>query len=180
MTSLLAIDASKYVGHAYFAGPEVKPKCHTWVAQGLWDSDEYGPYFFAFETWLNGMVDVFQPEILAWESPIVVARGSSWGPGRGSDQNNIRRLIGIVSVAELVGMRRNLRCFEVDNMVAKHFMGVGHRRQEGETETAYKDRMIIAVTKLGYRVADSHQADAAAVGIVIYDDLGTPVPRFAT
>lgn len=171
MPSLLALDCSMYVGWSFFRSADDMPKCRTWVATGgLWKSDAYAPYFLEFEKWLTDMLDVLQPDILAFESPLVVPRGG-FGEDRGSDQNNIRRLIGVVSIAELITARRKLPCYEVDNMTAKQFMGVSHRRQEGETQAQYKDRMIVAVTKMGYSAADSHQSDAIAVGLVVYDML---------
>ncbi len=171
MTSLLSLDASKFVGRAYFKGAVAKPLCRTWVADGLWDSDSYAPYFVAFEKWLLEEISVFKPDMLAFESPIVVARGG-WGENRGSDENNIRRLIGIVSIAELVAARLGLPCYEVSNSTAKSFAGVPTRRAEGMTTAQYKDLMVIAMTKLGYECADSHQADSAAVARVVYSDLG--------
>lgn len=160
MTSLLSIDASKYVGWSFFTSADAKPKCRTWVAQGLWDSEDYAPYFLAFETWLIEMLVVLNPDVFAFESPIVVSRRD----GRGSDENNVRRLIGIVSVAELVCARRNLPCYEVHNQTAKAFVGA----------SSHKDKvdMIVRMTALGFDVADQHQADAAAVALVVFDQLG--------
>ncbi len=160
MTSLLAIDASKYVGWAFFRSADDKPKCRTWVARGLWDSDAYADYFAEFEKWLIEMLDVLQPDVFAFESPIVVPRRD----GRGSDENNVRRLIGIVSVAELVCARRGLRCFEVHNQTSKAFVGMPRGKD--------KDGMVVAMTARGFDVGDSHQADAAAVALVVYDELG--------
>lgn len=160
MSSLLAIDASKYVGWSYFASAGAKPKCRTWVAQGLWNSDEYAPYFLAFETWLTEMLDVMQPDVFAFESPIVMPKRE----GRGSDENNVRRLIGIVSVAELVCARRGLRCYEVHNQTAKAFVGASSRKDKVD--------MIVRMTERGYDCADQHQADACAVALVTYDQLG--------
>lgn len=171
MPTLLALDASKYVGHAFFRAADAAPVCGTWVAKGLWDSDNYAPYFVAFEDWLLDMLAVLQPDVLAFESPIVVARGG-WGAGRGSDENNIRRLIGIVSVAELVAARRNMRCFEIHNQTAKSFVGVLNRKPPDMTMGQYKDQMISAMTNRGYSVGDSHQADACACALVAYDQLG--------
>lgn len=171
MTSILGLDASMYVGHAFFRAADVKPLCGTWVAKGgLWKSDEYGDYFLAFEEWLEEMISVLQPQVLAFESPIIVARGG-WGEDRGSDENNIRRLIGIVSVAELVGRRHKLRCVEVHNSTAKSFMGLPTRRPRDMTAGQFKDLMIAAMTNRDYECADSHQADACAVALVIYSDL---------
>lgn len=166
MTSLLALDASKYVGHAFFEGPLVRPKCGTWVAHGaLWDSDDYSRYFVAFEDWLTSILAVLDPEVLAFESPLILPRRA----GRGSDQNNIRRLIGIVSIAELVAAKRGIRCMEVSNQTAK-------MRMVGTAWKTTKDDMIVAATRMGYAVADQHQADAVGVAVVCYDELGTPVP----
>lgn len=172
MTSVLSLDCSMYVGHAFFRAAGAKPVCDTWVATGgAWKSDDYGDYFLKFERWLVKMIAVRKPDVLGFESPIVVPRGMSWGDKRGSDENNMRRLIGVVSVAELVARRAGLRCIEVHNSTAKHFMGVSSRRLEGESPSQYKDRMIVAVTNLGYGVADHHQADAVAVGLCTYDTI---------
>ena len=161
MPSLLALDASLYVGYAYFSSPNAQPKCRTWVAPaGLWKSEDYGPYFLAFGDWLLEMLDVLQPEHLAFESPVV----ANFGPGRGTDENNLRRLIGIVSIAELIAASNGLPCHEVHNQTAKAFMGVSRRKD--------KNDMIVAVTAKGFKVADQHQADACAVGLVAYDSLG--------
>lgn len=160
MTSLLSIDASKYVGWAFFRSAGDKPKCRTWVAQGLWNSDDYAPYFLAFETWLTEMLDVMQPDVFAFESPIVMPKRD----GRGSDENNVRRLIGIVSVAELVCARRNLPCYEVHNQTAKAFVGASSRKDKVE--------MMVRMTERGYDVADQHQGDACAVALVAFDQLG--------
>ena len=130
------------------------------MAEGLWNSDDYAPYFLAFETWLNGMLDVMQPDIFAFESPIVVPRRD----GRGSDENNVRRLIGIVSVAELICARRKTPCYEVHNQSAKAFVGMPRGKD--------KNGMIVAMTQKGFSVADSHQSDACAVALVVYDQIG--------
>lgn len=160
MTSLLTVDASKYVGHSFFASADALPKCGTWIAHGLWNSDIYAPYFLAFENWLLDMLMVLQPDVFGFESPVIVGRRD----GRGSDENNIRRLIGIVSVAELVCARRNIPCYEVHNSTSKSFMGLSRGKD--------KDGMVVAITRLGYSVGDHNQADACAVGKVIYSMLG--------
>lgn len=176
MASLLALDASKFVGWSLWASPVDKPHCRTWEAVSAWNTEDYGPYLFEFKTWLTGMLDLHRPEVLAFESPIVVA---SWGKGRGSDENNIRRLINVVGIAELMAYERNLVCVEVNNQTAKAYVGVSARRS-GMSDAEYKGQMINAMTKRGYRVADSHQADSCAVALVAYDDLGTPVAEPVT
>lgn len=165
MTSVLTIDASKYVGWSFFASADAKPKCRTWVAEGLWNSEDYTPYFLAFEGWLEEMLTVIDPDVFAFESPIVMPKRE----GRGSDENNVRRLIGIVSIAELVCGRRKRNggkpdCYEVHNQTAKAFVGASSRKDKVD--------MITRMTALGFDVADQHQADACAVALVTYDQLG--------
>lgn len=168
MTSLLALDISMSCGHAYFSSPMAAPRCGTWPSEVIWNSDNYGAYYVAFEDWLLGMLNVMQPETLAFESPIV----GGWGSGRGNDQNNMRRLIGVCAVVELLAKRRRLPCYEVDNQVAKSFMGVPGRRPKDMSKGQYKNLMVAAITTRGFDVADDHQADAAAVGLVVMVDLG--------
>lgn len=109
--------------------------------------------------------------MVSFESPIVVPRGMSWGKGRGADENNMRRLIGVVSVAELVVVKHaGIRCIEVHNSTAKSKIFKG-KRAPGKTYAERKEAMIAAVTNLGYDVADHHQADAVAVGLCTYDTI---------
>lgn len=171
MASLLALDASKFVGWSLWKSPQDKPHCRTWEAVSAWNTEDYGPYLFEFKTWLTGMLDLHKPEILAFESPII----TSFGKGRGTDENNIRRLINVVGIAELMAYERNLVCVEVHNQTAKAYIGVSGRRN-GMSDAQYKQQIIDAMTLRGYRVGDSHQADACAVALVAYEDLGMPVP----
>lgn len=159
MTSILSLDVSKYCGWSYFKSADAKPQCRTWIAEGLWNSDDYSPYFVAFEEWLMNMIQVFQPDVVAWESPIILPRRD----GRGSDENNVRRLIGIVSIAELVCARLRIRCFEAHNQTCKAFVGVSRFKD--------KNAMIVAMTERGYEVADQHQGDACAVALVVFSQL---------
>lgn len=171
MASLLALDASSFVGWSLWKSPADKqPHCRTWESVSPWNTEDYGPYLFEFKTWLTGMLDLHRPEILAFESPII----ASFGEGRGTDENNIRRLINVVGIAELMAYERDLVCMEVHNQTAKAYVGVSARRGN-MTMAEYKGQMITTMTKRGYRVADSHQADACAVALVAYYDLGTPV-----
>lgn len=168
MTSILGLDCSKSVGRSYFASPDAKPLCATWKARDSWSSAEYGGYFSEFEEWLLGEISVFKPDVLAFESPILVAGV----PGRGTDEQQVRRLVGVVSVAEKVAYNLKLRCYEIHNQTAKAFSGVPGRRPPGMSVADYKNLMVVAMTRLGYSVADSHQADSCAISRVVYSDLG--------
>ncbi len=166
MASLLALDCSKHVGWALFKGPAAMPKCDTWKARDSWLTDDYGPYFSAFEKWLLGMMEVHQPEMLAFESPVLMQRD-----GRGTDEQNIRRLVGVVSIAEKVAYDRHIRCDEVNNQTAKSMFGVPGRRPEGMSKGQYKDLLMIEMINRGFPCGDNHQGDAAALGLVVYDSL---------
>lgn len=78
----------------------------------------------------------------------------------------------MVAIIEKVAYQLKLRCFEVNVQTAKAHMDVAGRKREDETPAQYKDRMVAAVTSQGYEVGDSHQADAIAVGLCVYSDLG--------
>lgn len=168
MTSVLALDASRYIGSAFFKSSDAPPLCRTWKAKDSWLSDEYGSYFAETEQWLMDMLTFFHPDVLAFESPILMQRRD----GRGTDEQNVRRLVGVVSVIEKVAYQRSLKCMEVHNQSAKSFMGVAGRKREDETQAQYKSRMVTAVTALGFDVADDHQADAVACALCVYSDLG--------
>ena len=144
------------------------PKCGTWTARDTWLSDEYGSYFTEFEEWLEDKISVMQPDILAFESPLLLQRQK----GRGTDEQQIRRLVGVVSIAEKVAYQRHKRCEEVNVQTAKSFFDLPGRRPEGMSKSDYKDLMLVAMTNRGFACGDSHQADAAAIGLVVYDSLG--------
>lgn len=137
------------------------------MAPDSWLSDEYGSYFAKFEEWLEGMLATYQPDVLAFESPILLARRE----GRGTDEQNVRRLVGVVSVAEKLAYQRKVRCLEIHNLTAKSFMGVPTRKPADMTPGQYKSLMVVVMTNLGYECADSHQADSCAVALVAYSDL---------
>ncbi len=160
MTSLLALDCSRSTGWCFFAGAAAKPICRTWKAADTWASDVYGSYFAEFEAWLSDALATFTPDVVAFESPILMQRVA----GRGTDERQVRRMVGVAAIIEKVAFQRKLRCFEVNNKVAKAHAGLG----------PYKDKngMIVAMTRLGYDIGDEHQADAAAVARVVYSDLG--------
>ena len=157
---LLALDCSRSIGWCFFADAKAKPTCRTWKAADTWASDLYGSYFSEFEVWLNDALMRFTPDVLAFESPILMPRVA----GRGTDERQVRRMVGVAAIIEKVAYDRRVRCFEVNNRVAKAFVGLG----------PYKDKngMIVAMTQKGFSVADSHQSDACAVALVVYDQIG--------
>ncbi len=168
MTSILGLDCSKFIGWAYMRSADDKARCRTWQAKDTWLVEEYGSYFCETETWLIEMVRTFQPEVIAFESPLLLPRRD----GRGTDEQQVRRLVGVVSIVEKVAYQLKVRCFEVNVQSAKAHMGVAGRRPEDMTQQQYKDQMLNAVTALGHECGDNHQADAVAVALTVYDQLG--------
>lgn len=169
MSSVLSLDCSKFVGWAFFRSADDKaPKCRTWQAKDTWLSEEYGNYFAETEEWLLGMLMTFQPDMLAFESPLLMPRID----GRGTDEQQVRRLIGVVGIIEKVAYQKNIRCMEVNVQTAKSFMGVPGRRPKEMSQADYKNAMVVSVTEHGFEPGDSHQADAIACALCVYSDLG--------
>jgi len=168
MTSLYCLDISMSAGRAFFDSPTALPKCKTWKARSPWDTPEYASYFLELENWFLDELSVFKPDIVGFESPVI----GSFGAGRGSDENNLRRLIGAVTVIELACAREAIPCHEAHVQTCKAFMGIPGRRPQDMTVGQYKDLMTIAMSRRGFACADSHQADAVAVALVVYSDLG--------
>jgi Holliday junction resolvasome RuvABC endonuclease subunit len=159
MASVLGIDCSTHVGFAFFASPTATPKLGTFKLPKSWAQEDYGPRFKSFHDWLCDVVTTFQPDVLAFEGPFLPRGSSSFS----STEHTLRTLIGLASIAELVAQLRDLRCFEVNVSTAKKRLTDDGRAQKSD--------MIIAATKLGYEVANDHEADAIAVVLCVYDML---------
>lgn len=168
MTSMLSFDASRAIGRAYFGSAHEMPKCRTWHGKDSWLSDDYGRYFDEAEKLIVDEIRMFNPKIVAFEAPLLLPRRE----GRGTDEQQVRRLVGVVSIIEKVAYQLQRECHEVNVQDTKFIAGIPSRRPKDMTYGDYKELMVIAMTKLGYEVADDHQADAAAVARVVYDQLG--------
>lgn len=156
---LLALDTSTYAGWALFPAGGAVPRCGTWRAPKSWAPEDYGPRFKAFHDFLCDMITVHQPDVLAFESP-VLPRGSA---SMQTTEHTLRLLIGFAAIVELVATLRGLQCVEVNVATAKKAL-TGNGRAE-------KDDMVVAATRRGFPVGDHHQADACAVALVAYADL---------
>lgn len=161
------MDFSKHCGFAYFKSEQAKPFCWTWHGSETWRTDEYGGLFSGFEKTLGEAIMVYKPEVIAFESPLLI----SGIPGRGTDEQQVRRLIGLAAIIEKVAYDAKLRCHEAHVQTIKSFIGIPGRRPKDMTATQYKDLMVIEMTRRGFSVADSHQADAAACALVVFDML---------
>lgn len=153
---VLALDISTSVGWALFAGEKRVPRLGTWRAPPAQVGD-YAKRCVAFETWLNDFTCLDKPDVLAFESPIFV----KWSSDLATNEHTIRTLIGLATVAEMVAWRLKVRALEVHSQTAKKRL-TGNGRAKG-------DDMIVAAVKLGFVVANDHEADAIAVGLCAYD-----------
>lgn len=156
---VLSLDCSTSVGWAFFPAHGAPPRCGTWKAPGSWSPEDYGPRFLAFHDWLADMLTTFEPDVLAFESP-VLPRGSM---SLQTTEHTLRLLIGMAAIAELVAQLREVTCVEVNVATAKKALAGNGRADKGD--------MLAAANARGFAVRDHHQADACAVGIVAYADL---------
>ena len=164
MARVLALDCSTNVGWALFEGAGGPVRFSTWRAPKSFLQAEYGRSFVALEEWLNDMISVHAPDVVAFEAPITPFAGFV---EQRSSLDIVRLLIGLATVVELVATRARLRCIEVPVPTAK-------KRVCG-TGRATKRDMINAVVNLGHLVEDDHQADAIAVALATYDHLGAAI-----
>ena len=164
MPSLLSLDCSTSVGWSFWTSADAMPRCGTWKAPKSWSIEDYGKRFQHFHDWLCDMLTTMQPEMLAFEGPVIPRAGMR---DLKTSEHIMRTLIGLVSVAELVANLRGIRCFEVHVSTAKSVL-TGNGRAD-------KTDMIAEAVKRGWPVGDDHQADACAVALVVYDMLGESV-----
>jgi Holliday junction resolvasome RuvABC endonuclease subunit len=158
----LGLDLSGHVGWAFFAKPTGKPRLGTFRLPVTRWADNYGPKFHELDQWLDGMVVSMRPDVLAFEAPLTPVDGKSWAVK--TDRNTVRYLTGLATVAELVAARHHVRCLEVAVNTAKAWLS--------GTQWASKQQMLAAAVRLGFRVADHHQADACGVVLAAFNHLG--------
>jgi hypothetical protein len=164
---VLALDCSSSVGFALFGSPTARPTLGTWHMPTRFALDDFGARFGAMRDWLSPFVATARPDVLAFEAPITwVITDRSGAPNSSAGQ--VRLLVGLVAVVELVANDMAVRCIEVAVHDAKRRLAASSR--------AKKRDMAAAAVRAGYAIADHHQADAVAVALVAYDHLGLVTP----
>ena len=130
--------------------------------------------------WLEGMITKYQPELIAFESPFI-----PMGPAKDKDvfgkatfvttAQTLRLQITLAAVIETTATKHGIACREVTTQSAKkELVGFG-RAPAGDKKWDWGREMVIAATNRGWKVADDHQADAAAVAHVAMLDAGLEV-----
>ena len=149
MTTVLALDIASETGAAWDAPGGRRPLCSTWRAPYA-STKEFGPRFAAFFRWLDDVIVVVKPDLLAFEAPLV-----PHGSNMRTSADTVRYLIGLASIAETVASMHLIEAVE-ENVatIKKHFTGNGR---------ADKGGMLARARALNWACRNDHEADAAAL-----------------
>lgn len=152
---VLAFDASSVTGWAAFADARSRPLLGDFELSASLD---YGARNLAMLRTVRTLIDEHEPEVIAFEAPIFLPR----------DKWHTRRLLtGLVNMVVLAAAERDLRCIEVAPGTVKAAL-VGPRKKG---EPASKDDMVMAAVRMGWKVANHHQADACGVAVATFAHL---------
>jgi Holliday junction resolvasome RuvABC endonuclease subunit len=158
---LLALDLSTHVGWAFFAHGGAVPQLGTWHAPAA-EPHNYAARYYAFERWLTGRLRELQPDVVAFEAPILPRN-----PGKA---HAVRLSYGFAASAERLAFVAGIRCIEAyPSTVKVRLAGDGR---------AKKHQMINAASRLGFIPASEHEADAIGVGLVAFDHIDPPQLEF--
>jgi hypothetical protein len=151
---LMSLDLATNVGHARLLrqSPPMPPRFGTLKLKG-----DVATKLAQFGNWLDDvyMVDPF--DALAWERPLLAPTDTV---------DLLELLYGLVGICyAFVGKRSHpMPWREVDVQTAKIALTGDHRADKDDMERAARNVM-------GWRVANHHQADAGAVGLVAYEQI---------
>jgi len=144
---LLALDLGTKTGVAYGEPgvPASLVECETWEMPSGGGVD-VGAFMHAFERRIDDRL-MRGISLLVFEAPFI-------GPKMQMNMHVARRLIGMPALCEMLAYRRGIPCFEcVIPTVKANFAGHGR---------ADKEMMTREAGKRGFRIANDHEADAAA------------------
>lgn len=164
---LLGLDLSTRVGWAVFAHAGAIPKLGTFVLPKTFIPEDYAGRTLPLRFWLREMIAVHRPDVIAFESPFI-PMGQPTGGGFTTTQHALRLQISLASEVETTAKECAVgQIREVATSSAK--VALAGTSRLGDRK---KQAMVIAAIERGWPCADDHQADAGAVGLVVYDDLG--------
>lgn len=174
---LLGLDLSTRTGWAWFESPDAVPVCGTERLPKAFDPEDYAARTWPLMQWLDRFIEAHPSiEIIAFESPFIPMGSQKDKDTHGPDAKKtfvttaqtLRLQISLASTIETVAKANDLRCFEVATQSAKLAL-TGHGRVPKDAKDwDWGREMVIAATRLGWRVADDHQADACAVAKVVH------------
>ena len=107
---------------------------------------DIGAFLAAYRTWLVGMIDMHQPDWIAFEAPVLPQQTSL---------NTVRKLQCLCGLTELIARDHKIDCTEANNQKVKVFF-TGHGGKKG-------DRIIKSCNVRGWDTQDQDEADALAV-----------------
>ncbi len=181
MTSILTFDTSTRAGWAYFSGPRAARPIFDTIRLPIADKDDYAARTWPLMQAAEALVAKFEPDVMGFEAPFI-----PWGNSDlGTSGQTVRLQILLAGVIELVAKKHGItRCIEATTQECKKAM-TGHgaipkavkatlRKQEDRRKW-WKHQMVAACHARRWMVQDDNQGDAVAVGVVVYDVLGTPV-----
>lgn len=157
----LGLDISTYTGWALFAGDDALPVCGTYRLPKCAPAD-YGTRGLALGRWLKTHVGLHLPNLIAFESPLVMMPG---GQGKSFTTAHVIRLqIALATVIEVTARGLGVPCVEVATASAKKTMvGYGRKPKDAPADFDWGKIMMDAAKRRGWPVEDHHQADACAV-----------------
>lgn len=149
---VLAFDASTTTGWASFASARSVPVLGDFEIK---PSVRYGEIAHDMLHHVLALIDDHKPDVVAFEGPIFLPR----------DRWHTRRLLTCLVVAvELAACMRKVRCMEADPSTVKAALCGPQKRKRRST----KDEMLVAAVRMGWPVANHHQADACGVALAIF------------
>lgn len=135
--------------------------------------DDVGAFLAHFRGWIVPTIRRLEPDLVAFEAPILVAGGRGQdGKMRGTNITTTRKLQGLAGLLELMCLDLKVPCFEVQlNTAKKALTGYGH---------ADKGAMLHAARSQGLDLSTGpeafDEADAFAVWLVAVQEKR---PQFA-
>lgn len=153
MHRVLALDIASCTGWAAdrpSRSESDKPVCGSFRVRA--EGDDLGAAFVEFEENLEGLIGLHEPNVLAFEAPLVF--GGRGGSTVQTNHQTVRILFGLAALAELVGTRAGLAVYELHiQAVRKHFVGNGR---------AQKSDVLARCRLLGWNPPGLDAADACA------------------
>lgn len=144
--AILALDLATVTGWAS-GSPGDTPRCGTIELPRPVERDN-GPSYASFVDWLNGMIQLQRPRLLAIEASYVAA-------GRNINARTVELAGGLLAIGELIAYRRAISCrVKAVASVRKHFVGKG---------SATKDQVYQECRRRGWAPDSLDAADALAL-----------------